>query len=40
MSGYGADGARAEEPEPIIKDNRKVDPLTAELVDGVRATAD
>jgi molecular chaperone GrpE len=33
VSGYGADGARAEEPEPIIKDNRKVDPLTGKVRD-------
>jgi len=31
VSGYGADGARGEEPEPIIKDSRKVDPITGKV---------
>jgi molecular chaperone GrpE len=33
VSGYGADGARGEEPEPIIKDSRKVDPITGKVRD-------
>jgi molecular chaperone GrpE len=33
VSGYGAEGARGEEPEPIIKDNRKVDPITGKVRD-------
>jgi len=31
VSGYGAEGAQGEEPEPIIKDKRKIDPITGEL---------
>ena len=33
MTGYGAEGAQGQEPEPIIKDNRKVDPLTGKVRD-------
>jgi len=33
VSGYGAEGAQGQEPEPIIKDNRKVDPLTGKVRD-------
>lgn len=33
MSGYGADGAHADEPEPVIRDKRRIDPLTGKLRD-------
>lgn len=31
MNGYGADGAHAEEPDPVIRDNRRVDPQTGQV---------
>ncbi|MEP6562124.1 MAG: nucleotide exchange factor GrpE [Nakamurella sp.] len=31
MSGYGAEGAQGEEPEPIIRDKRRIDPATGKL---------
>ncbi len=35
MIGFGASGARDEESEPVIRDNRRIDPVTGE----VRGTA-
>lgn len=34
MSEFGADGAQGEEPEPIIRDKRRIDPLTGKVRDG------
>ena len=31
MTGYGADGAHAEEPEPVIRDKRRIDPQTGQV---------
>ena len=31
MSGFGAQGARGDEPEPVIRDNRRIDPQTGEI---------
>ena len=33
MSGYGAEGAHGPEPEPVIRDNRRIDPLTGKIRD-------
>jgi len=31
VTGYGADGAHAEEPEPVIRDKRRIDPQTGQV---------
>ena len=31
MSGYSAEGAHSDEPEPVIRDKRRIDPLTGKL---------
>ena len=31
MSGFGAEGAHSDEPEPVIRDNRRIDPITGKL---------
>jgi len=33
VSGYGAEGAHSDEPEPVIRDKRRIDPLTGKLRD-------
>jgi molecular chaperone GrpE len=31
VSGFGAGGARGDEPEPVIRDNRRIDPETGQI---------
>ena len=33
MTGFGADGAHSEEPEPVIRDKRRIDPQTGQVRD-------
>ena len=33
MSGYGAEDAHSDEPEPVIRDRRRVDPVTGQVRD-------
>jgi len=31
VTGYGADGAHSDEPDPVIRDNRRIDPQTGQV---------
>jgi len=33
VTGFGAEGAHGDEPEPVIRDNRRIDPVTGKVRD-------